>query len=131
MKKNLRSILFVVIGAAAIILSIVAFQMNNGYHESSQRYGGDAYTGIQNAAATTANNIRYLINVCRFGFGSILLIGGATLCVVGATAMVKSDDEKEKQYDDSRSNALNALEENEGNPGSDSEPEDPENSQQV
>ena len=28
-----------------------------GEYESNSSYGGDAYTGIQNAAATTANNV--------------------------------------------------------------------------
>ena len=50
--------------------------MSTGYTELSERYGGDAYTGIQNAAAQTANNIRYLAEIIQIGLGGILLIAG-------------------------------------------------------
>lgn len=35
---------------------------HGGLDVSFERYGGDAYTGIQNAAAKTANNVGDLIN---------------------------------------------------------------------
>ena len=50
-----------------------------GEYESSTSYGGDAYTGIQNAAATTANNVddlgNYLNDISLFvgSMGGMLL----------------------------------------------------------
>ena len=51
----------------------------SGEYESNSSYGGDAYTGIQNAAATTANNVddlgEYLDDTVHFVgcFGGMLL----------------------------------------------------------
>ena len=48
-------------------------------------YGGDAYTGIQNAAATTSKNVKELAGIVQFGFGSILLVMGLGLVGLGLT----------------------------------------------
>ena len=66
--------------------------MDEGYYESSYTYGGDAYTGIQNAAAQTANNTRYLAKITRFGFGSVLLVGGISLMAAGLSAFEKNEE---------------------------------------
>ena len=51
---------------------------------SRTSYGGDAYTGIQNAAATTANNVRDLNSIVAGGFFMLLLILGiAMICYFG------------------------------------------------
>ena len=42
----------------------------------SEKYGGDAYTGIQNAAADTANNILNLNYAIQTVFGILLIIIG-------------------------------------------------------
>ena len=83
MKKNMKSICLMAIGALAILLSIVCFAKDDGVREGNEYYGGDAYTGIQHAAAHTANNVQKLADIERFGFGSILLIAGCTLLVMG------------------------------------------------
>ena len=89
MKK--KSVLLIIIGILAIALSIVSFCMDAGYDISYQQYGGDAYTGMQNATARTANNVDYLCKVVKFGFGSILLVSGLTLIVAGIGAVTKDD----------------------------------------
>ena len=43
---------------------------------NSEKYGGDAYTGIQNAAAYTANNIWRLNHAIQTMFGILLIIIG-------------------------------------------------------
>ena len=57
-------------------------------------YGGDAYTGIQNAAATTSKNVRDLAGIVQFGFGSILLVMGLTLVGFGLTTPMGATQEK-------------------------------------
>lgn len=63
-KKDLFAYACLAIAVLAFIFAIVCFATNssasNGSYESSKSYGGDAYTGIQNAAAQTANNVYYL-----------------------------------------------------------------------
>lgn len=89
MKK--KSVLLIIIGILAIALSIVSFCMDAGYYAVYEQYGGDAYTGMQNASARTADNVLYLCKVVKFGFGSILLVSGLTLIVAGIGAVTKDD----------------------------------------
>ncbi|MBR5381927.1 MAG: hypothetical protein IK136_04835 [Oscillospiraceae bacterium] len=89
--QKTRKALLIVVGIIAIVLSIVCFAMDKGDYQRSERYGGDAYTGIQNAAARTANNVNTLSKMCGFGFGAILFTGGLTLCVIGATTVVQDE----------------------------------------
>ena len=95
--------------------SAQALQMNKGGLESFSTYGGDAYTGIQNAAAQTANNV-YYGNDILCGLGEILrgmsdIVAG--LMIVAGLGMIagfgimlvksivaysqKSKDEKSRQ----------------------------------
>ena len=67
-------------GLLSIIFSFIVYAADTGSWESSYSYGGDAYTGIQNAAAQAANNIQDLARIMRFGMGSVLLIAGLVLC---------------------------------------------------
>ena len=90
MKKGIAALL-VVVGVLSIILGFCAFGADTGYHENNNTYGGDAYTGIQNAAAQTANNLVDLADLTAFGFGSILLIGGLVLVLVGINNLSMSD----------------------------------------
>ena len=85
--KKIRGILFLIIGVIAIGLGIKAFGMSAGRYTGYETYGGDAYTGIQNAAARTANNVQDLLYIQRCGFGSVLLVSGLTLCAVGGCAV--------------------------------------------
>lgn len=82
MKKS-KSILLIVAGGISILLGLICFARNVGYPETRSIYGGDAYTGIQNAAAKTATNVVLLSQTVKFGFGSLLLVGGLALIAVG------------------------------------------------
>ena len=79
MKSTLKQILFGLVGLAATVLSIVCFTLDTGSYELGKTYGGDAYTGIQQAAAQAANNAMYAAEIMKFGFGCVLLIAGLTL----------------------------------------------------
>ena len=61
---KLASTLFIVAGLIAIAFAIVTICQDVNYVVGSytwyETYGGDAYTGIQNAAADTATNVYYL-----------------------------------------------------------------------
>ena len=71
-----KKLVFVIIGIIAIVLAIICATASVGYYESSKTYGGDAYTGIQQAAAQTANNVQYLAEIVRFGFSAVLAVTG-------------------------------------------------------
>ena len=74
--KKIISIIGTIVGIMSIRYSFVIRKMSTGMFERELAYGGDAYTGIQNAAAQTANNVQDLTEVLRKGFSSVLLIVG-------------------------------------------------------
>lgn len=88
MVQKLRSIVLIVIGVIAIGLSIKCYTIDDLDYESRSMYGGDAFTGIQNAAATTSRNVKELASIVQFGFGSVLLVMGFTLVGVGMTTPI-------------------------------------------
>lgn len=90
--KNRKSF-FVIIGIVAIVLGVVCFILDVGSYESNIAYGGDAYTGIQNAAAQTANNVMCLAIIAKFGFGSILVVAGLSL--IAFASAIKTTDANE------------------------------------
>lgn len=89
MAKNFRTILLCAIGIISIALSIKCFSIKDLDYESESAYGGDAYTGIQNAAATTSKNVKELASIVQFGFGSLLLVNGLTLLAFGLTTPIQ------------------------------------------
>ena len=89
MAKQIRTFLLCGVGVISIILSIKCFSFDRLDSESRSMYGGDAYTGIQNAAATTSKNVSELASIVQFGFGSLLLINGLTLLAFGLTSPIE------------------------------------------
>ena len=76
-KMNLiTSIGGMVSGVLSIIFGIVMFTLSDGFNVHYEYYGGDAYTGIQNAAADTAKNLTCLSQIAQFGFGFVLIVAG-------------------------------------------------------
>lgn len=70
---------------AAVIMFIFAFVLFDssiGETPINREYGGDAYTGIQNATAATARNVVYTNKLMRRGFGAISLIAGFAFLIV-------------------------------------------------
>lgn len=88
-KEKLRKLVFSLIGFLSIALSLVSFNNETSYHY----YGGDAYTGIQHAAADTANSV-------KFGFGSVLLISGLGFIAYAFLSEKVKEDSVENPFDD-------------------------------
>ena len=79
--KVISNIIGIISGIISIVFAFVVNDMDIGFYESSYTYGGDAYTGIQNAAAQTANNVKDLADLVRTGlFGFLLVFGLAIIC---------------------------------------------------
>ena len=85
MAQKFRSIILIVVGIIALGLSIKCFSIEDLDYATKSMYGGDAYTGIQNAAAATSKNVKELASIVQFGFGSILLVMGLGLIGLGLT----------------------------------------------
>ena len=81
--KQFAAVALVIVGILAIILGCCAFGLDTGYSEGDKAYGGDAYTGIQNATAQTARNLVKLTEAVSFSAGSVLLISGLALMAAG------------------------------------------------
>lgn len=94
MSKKTKATLMALVGVLSIILAIMCFSADPGFHGSYERYGGDAYTGIQNTAARAVDNIRNLTRITKTGFGSVLLITGC--CLIISSIPIK-EGRKEKQ----------------------------------
>ena len=90
-RKVLRAIFLVVIGIWALVLSGKMDDRETDDYAFFHSYGGDAYTGIQNAAAKTSKNVVYLNNTLKYGFQYTLFIAGLAFIAVGATTDVKED----------------------------------------
>lgn len=95
--KSKGGILFNVIGLisgiVSAILGFVVFGLGTGSWENSTSYGGDAYTGIQNAAAQTANNVQDLAEIVKFGMAPLLIVVGvAIFCYFGSKLSSKVQD---------------------------------------
>lgn len=57
---KVKTIFFVLVGLLSMALSIFCFNLEVGDKVSMQYFGGDAYTGMQQASAHAANNILLL-----------------------------------------------------------------------
>lgn len=94
MKKNVVKIVFstlvVVMGVFSIIFASVMFKSYSYSYVWHKSYGGDAYTGIQNAAADAANNVVYLGKLCQRGFGYLFIITGVLLIIAGLSCVTNS-----------------------------------------
>ena len=77
--KKLSNIVGIISGMISIVFSFVVKGMSIGYYEQNYTYGGDAYTGIQNASAQAANNVQDLADLVRTGIYGFLLVFGLAL----------------------------------------------------
>lgn len=82
--KKLIAVLALVFAIVTGILSVIMFDSSAIGYTAHEVYGGDAYTGIQNAAADTANSVRRLNDDICVGFGSILLVATFAFALVSA-----------------------------------------------
>lgn len=66
-------------GILSIIFGIIVASINTGFYTSIGSYGGDAYTGIQNAAAYTAKNVLQTNRILETGLCFILIVIGLAI----------------------------------------------------
>ncbi len=78
-----KTFFWILTGLLSIALSIWCFNLEVGDKVTMQYFGGDAYTGMQQASAHTANNVMLLAKVARTGFGSLLLTLGFGMIALG------------------------------------------------
>ena len=80
-------------------------------------YGGDAFTGIQNAGAQTSENVMELAKIVQFGFGSVLLVAGLGFLGVGLTTpMTKKSDDEEQEAETGGEESLDPVEVSDNTP---------------
>ena len=77
-------------GIVSVLFGFIISGMDVGYHESAKSYGGDAYTGIQNAAAQTADNVQDLCELVREGFTFVLFAMGAIAVFYFASKIIST-----------------------------------------
>lgn len=86
-----KKLVLIIIGIIALIFATLMSNADCGNFESSYTYGGDAYTGIQNAAAQTANNIKDLAVITSAGFSFLFALIGLILIAYGIFLKDKPD----------------------------------------
>lgn len=95
MNNNIRAKILILIGSISIVLSIVCFAYGDLKFEPRSIYGGDAYTGIQNAAAVTSENVMILAKIVKIGFSSVLLVAGLGFLCFGLTEPIKKEADED------------------------------------
>ena len=92
---KVKIIFFMLIGVLSIVLGICCFNFEVGDKVAMQYFGGDAYTGMQQASAHAANNILLLAKIVRTGFGSLLLVLGLGMIALGLLIYRKTPENVE------------------------------------
>lgn len=85
--KSIRSIAFIILGIVALTFSNEINDQRLGDYISTSIYGGDAYTGIQNAAADTGNNVYKQSQIVQQGFSYTFILVGWSLLIIGITTI--------------------------------------------
>ncbi len=93
-KGKASSVFGMISGILSVIFGLITLSQDTGSLESSASYGGDAYTGIQNAAAQTANNVQDLAEIVAMGFGFLLIVLGLFAISYFVTKMKNLSDLK-------------------------------------
>lgn len=84
--KLISGICCILLGILSFVFAWMPYQFY-GYEEN-ESYGGDAYTGIQNAAASASRNVKYLgeyhaevYMYNRIYTGVVFVVAGSLICV--------------------------------------------------
>lgn len=86
---NMKKFLLFVVGVTSICLSVACFYKKNGVEDAFE--SSLKFSQIDPVASY---NVNKLIEINRFGFASILLVGGLTLVVSGIPESKKKKEEK-------------------------------------
>lgn len=85
--KN-TAIAIVLIVAGIFSIASVDSVYGRGDYADLHSYGGDAYTGMQNAAAIGANNVQRVIRILSNGFDRLFCIIGIVLLGTGVSSLL-------------------------------------------
>lgn len=85
--QKIISLVLIGNGIFAIISGIETTSLSIGSFCSYKTYGGDAYTGIQNAIAIANQTARDGNRINRYALGSLLIVIGITLCCIGVYSL--------------------------------------------
>lgn len=82
-------ILGIILGIATIVIGIATDKFNYRYwgYGEVETYGGDAYTGIQNATAKTVTNVYNLYQTVQAFSKSFLIVWGILIILHYALAL--------------------------------------------
>lgn len=83
MNRKRLKIVLIIAGIISIFFALKMMTCDLGDYVSQIAYGGDAYTGIQNASATAACNLVALTSAVCYGFSGLFLMAGIILIGVG------------------------------------------------
>lgn len=95
MLKIIRSVAFIIIAIVAFTFSSKIDDMGNGDYVSSSRYGGDAYTGMQNASAETGCNVYKGNQIIQKGFKYAFILAGLSFLAIGLTPTFQTKNKVE------------------------------------
>ncbi len=96
-KSDFASMGGIVVGAISVIQSFIIGSHATGSHVTNSTYGGDAYTGIQNAAAAGARNAEITNDILVQGFSAILLVLGLALICYFVMKLLASIEGREPE----------------------------------
>ncbi|MBE7061340.1 MAG: SHOCT domain-containing protein [Clostridiales bacterium] len=88
-KKQVLGLVFVIIAFISLIFAIVCFSMYCGKYTFYEYYGGDAYTGIQQAAADTSYNVLIGNQNSAVMGGFFFLLVSFTFTSIGIINLIK------------------------------------------
>ena len=91
--KIIRSILFALLGICCIITGSQIYNSNIGELYPYKEYGGDAFTGIQNAEVQTGGLVRLQSVIISQGIGCILIFGGAAFIICAIPTNLKKTED--------------------------------------
>lgn len=75
MNKKVFGGMCIFLAVVSVIFAVVSFTLSDGYFTTYESYGGDAYTGIQQAAADTARNVLYMHDsICTISGLAFILV---------------------------------------------------------
>ena len=80
--------MFIVVGIVAIVFAVIIGKADVGTYVRTEYYGGDAFTGIQHAAAYTGENVKDLAEIVRMGFTFLFWIWGLTMIASGISSFI-------------------------------------------
>ncbi len=76
-RRTFSTLLGFALGVATIVMGVMVLDCSTGSYADSASFGADFYTYMYKAGRYAANNIIYLAEIVKLGFGALLIsLGG-------------------------------------------------------